>query len=112
MFTESQRQSVVEGPRPKAERKLNYVASAASFPGHENFKQKTNQDRYVIQKMQIREVECGLFCVMDGHGPQGHLVSGFLQRRLPGIFIRNLSKDFAGQRDSEHETLEGVGAAV
>lgn len=77
-------------------RQINYTAAGATFPGQENFKKKTNQDQFLIHKMTIRGVECGLFCVFDGHGPNGHKVSGFLQRRLPGKLIRIVPDDFVG----------------
>lgn len=50
-----------------------------------------NQDSYSVL---ISEGEFGLYCVYDGHGPQGHLVSELVRERLVNKFVdRKLSPE-------------------
>lgn len=99
-------------PEKHHNRQINYTAAGATFPGQENFKKKTNQDQFLIHKMTIRGVECGLFCIFDGHGPNGHKVSGFLQRRLPGRLIRAIPDHLTRSRNDCHQIVEGHRAAL
>lgn len=43
---------------------------------------KTNQDNYIIEKEVAGIPGCQLYAVMDGHGGNGHLVSGFIKRTM------------------------------
>lgn len=51
---------------------------------------KTNQDSYFIQKDFAGLKGLWAFGVMDGHGIQGHLVSGYVKTQLPLIVAKML----------------------
>lgn len=50
---------------------------------------KTNQDRMFMQT--DPKTNSVILCVMDGHGEVGHLVSSFIQTKLPKILLNNTS---------------------
>lgn len=54
---------------------------------------KINQDQYVIHPRFLNESDKYFFGVLDGHGMNGHLVSGFLKENLPKI-IENYYSQF------------------
>ena len=57
---------------------------------------KANQDSYLIQPTGMGNMKGkGLFGVFDGHGPKGHLCSGFVKEKVRapgsvGLSLRHL----------------------
>lgn len=89
--------------RREDSRRVRYSAGGAVFQGQENQVSKTNQDQFLIRKMKVGEVECGLFCIFDGHGPHGHRVSSFMSKRFPGGMKRACRSDAGRGRDEQDE---------
>ena len=51
---------------------------------------KTNQDSYIIKHNLLGNPEYGFYCVCDGHGLHGHLVSSYVKKLLPSKFMFNI----------------------
>ncbi|GBF97866.1 phosphatase 2C [Raphidocelis subcapitata] len=62
------------------------MSRAGREPGYK----KTNQDNCFAFEKYISEDE-SLFGAMDGHGPQGHLVSSFVKQHLPILLVDHLT---------------------
>lgn len=66
-----------------------FKTRAGSLPGNVV---KTNQDSYIVQTNFLQSRDCALYAVCDGHGVNGHLVSGFVKDTLPSRdFLRLFS---------------------
>uniref|UniRef100_A0A7R9YVZ8 PPM-type phosphatase domain-containing protein n=1 Tax=Chlamydomonas euryale TaxID=1486919 RepID=A0A7R9YVZ8_9CHLO len=74
------------------------MSRAGKEPG---FK-KTNQDNCFAFEKYILEGQ-SLFGAMDGHGPHGHLVSGYVKQHLPMILVNRLT--------TEKDDMQAISAA-
>mmetsp|Transcript_37659 Transcript_37659/g.83858 ORF Transcript_37659/g.83858 Transcript_37659/m.83858 type:complete len:441 (+) Transcript_37659:163-1485(+) len=63
-----------------------------SRAGREPGFKKTNQDNCFAFEKYITEDQ-SLFGAMDGHGPHGHLVSGYVKQHLPIILVNHLTTE-------------------
>lgn len=72
--------------------KLRLNVACMSRAGREPGYKKTNQDNCFAFEKYITEDQ-SLFGAMDGHGPHGHLVSGYLKQHLPIILVNHLTSD-------------------
>mmetsp|Transcript_2397 Transcript_2397/g.8829 ORF Transcript_2397/g.8829 Transcript_2397/m.8829 type:complete len:429 (+) Transcript_2397:148-1434(+) len=61
-----------------------YISKAGQEPGYK----KTNQDNCCVRRV-FRTKGEALFGCFDGHGPNGHHVSGFIKERLPLELLRH-----------------------
>lgn len=52
-------------------------------PGNPNW---INQDNFIAQEGRVGNTDEAMFCVLDGHGQQGHLVSTQCRERLPQLY--------------------------
>lgn len=77
----------------------SFVAYGLVRGGQSNGTQKTCQDEFLIRKMRVGQLECSLFAIIDGHGPDGHFVAQYVKQLLPGELIRCFSKH---ARRSQH----------
>lgn len=70
---------------------LRLNVACMSRAGREPGFKKTNQDNCFAFEKYITEDQ-SLFGAMDGHGPHGHLVSGYIKQHLPIILVNHLSQ--------------------
>lgn len=75
--------------------KLRKVASLSQPGKNEDGMTKTNQDSYLVMEKINNSEYFNLFSVMDGHGPNGHLVSQFITK-----YVHN--------KLSNHKKLRGL----
>lgn len=73
-------------------RPLRIMVACMSRAGREPGFKKTNQDNCFAFEKYITEDQ-SLFGAMDGHGPHGHLVSGYVKQHLPIILVNHLTTD-------------------
>ena len=52
-------------------------------------KRKINQDSYFILPKFHKIKDFNIFCIMDGHGPDGHFVSSFISKYFSYFFKKN-----------------------
>eukprot|EP00798_Chlamydomonas_sp_ICE-L_P012362 gene12362-15543_t len=71
---------------------LALSVACMSRAGREPGFKKTNQDNCFAFEKYISE-EQSLFGAMDGHGPHGHLVSGYVKQHLPIILVNHLTAE-------------------
>lgn len=71
-------------------RPLRIMVACMSRAGREPGFKKTNQDNCFAFEKYITEDQ-SLFGAMDGHGPHGHLVSGYVKQHLPIILVNHLT---------------------
>ncbi|MEW5299905.1 MAG: hypothetical protein WDW36_002875 [Sanguina aurantia] len=84
---------VVHGVLEEPEKRTIRVSVACmSRAGREPGFKKTNQDNCFAFEKYITEDQ-SLFGAMDGHGPHGHLVSGYVKQHLPIILVNHLTSD-------------------
>lgn len=57
-----------------------FKSKAGAMPGNVT---KTNQDVYIAIPSMFGSKEKSFFSVCDGHGVNGHFVSGFIKQNLP-----------------------------
>lgn len=50
---------------------------------------KINQDSYFILRKHNQIKDFNIFCIMDGHGPDGHFVSSFISKYFSFFFRKN-----------------------
>lgn len=91
-------------PTP-ARRAINLEVACMSRAGREPGYKKTNQDNCFAFEKYISEDE-SLFGAMDGHGPQGHLVSAFVKQHLPILLVDHLTSGSTAQRALSEGFLE------
>ncbi|KAF6264742.1 phosphatase 2C-like domain-containing protein [Scenedesmus sp. NREL 46B-D3] len=80
-------------PQPqqaKKQRPIDVQVVCMSRAGREPGYKKTNQDNCFAFEKYITE-EQAMFGAMDGHGPHGHLVSGFVKQHLPILLVQHLT---------------------
>ncbi len=84
-------------PPPAALHMEELVHSAASLSraGYNHRARKVNQDS-CFAYIEYLGPHQALFCVMDGHGPHGHLVSDFVRQRLPAYLANHMQVGGAG----------------
>lgn len=78
---------------------LKLQVACMSRAGKEPGFKKTNQDNCFAFEKYITEDQC-LFGAMDGHGPHGHLVSGFVKQHLPIILVNHLTSEGKSVEDA------------
>uniref|UniRef100_A0A7S0YI47 PPM-type phosphatase domain-containing protein n=1 Tax=Polytomella parva TaxID=51329 RepID=A0A7S0YI47_9CHLO len=82
------------GPQAQDEdqekRTVRVNVACMSRAGREPGYKKTNQDNCFAFEKYITEDQ-SLFGAMDGHGPHGHLVSGYVKQHLPIILVNYLT---------------------
>ena len=71
---------------------LKLQVACMSRAGKEPGFKKTNQDNCFAFEKYITEDQ-SLFGAMDGHGPHGHLVSGYVKQHLPIILVNHLTSE-------------------
>ncbi|WIA16852.1 hypothetical protein OEZ85_013785 [Tetradesmus obliquus] len=74
----------------KKQRPIDVQVACMSRAGREPGYKKTNQDNCFAFEKYITE-EQSMFGAMDGHGPHGHLVSGFVKQHLPILLVQHLT---------------------
>lgn len=62
--------------------RFSYRTKKGSIPSNPN---KVNQDSFIIAPNLGDKTYQHFFGICDGHGPLGHLVSGFVKSTLPSI---------------------------
>lgn len=72
------------------QRSILVNVACMSRAGREPGFKKTNQDNVFAFEKYITEDQ-SLFGAMDGHGPNGHLVSGYVKQHLPIILVNHLT---------------------
>ncbi|GLI69998.1 hypothetical protein VaNZ11_014732 [Volvox africanus] len=77
-------------PEEQERRTLRVNVACMSRAGREPGFKKTNQDNCFAFEKYITEDQ-SLFGAMDGHGPHGHLVSGYVKQHLPIILVNHLT---------------------
>jgi serine/threonine protein phosphatase PrpC len=82
-----------------AETQLKLQVACMSRAGKEPGFKKTNQDNCFAFEKYITEDQ-SLFGAMDGHGPHGHLVSGYLKQHLPIILVNHLTNESKSVEDA------------
>lgn len=87
MVTDNKPAEEVDG-RPPMRLQVACMSRAGKEPG---FK-KTNQDNCFAFEKYIT-TDQSLFGAMDGHGPHGHLVSGYVKQHLPIILVNHLTSE-------------------
>ncbi|KAF8065728.1 NHX8 [Scenedesmus sp. PABB004] len=78
------------GAAPGAARPVEVAVACVSVAGREPGYRKTNQDNCFAYERFVTHQQA-LFCALDGHGPHGHLVSGFVKQHLPGLLVAALT---------------------
>ncbi|KAI7839798.1 hypothetical protein COHA_006597 [Chlorella ohadii] len=73
---------------------LIHSVASLSRAGKEPTHRKTNQDSCCAFSQYCRPTQA-LLAALDGHGPQGHVVSGFLKDRLPQALAEALGEGAA-----------------
>ncbi|KAI8472686.1 MAG: phosphatase 2C-like domain-containing protein [Monoraphidium minutum] len=73
------------GAPPRMRMSVACMSRAGREPGYK----KTNQDSCFAFEKYITEDQA-LFGAMDGHGPNGHLVSAFVKQHLPLLLVDHL----------------------
>ncbi|KAJ9520745.1 hypothetical protein QJQ45_007617 [Haematococcus lacustris] len=73
-------------------RTIRVNVACMSRAGREPGFKKTNQDNCFAFEKYITEDQ-SLFGAMDGHGPHGHLVSGYVKQHLPIIMVNHLTTE-------------------
>lgn len=71
---------------------LRLQVASMSRAGKEPGFKKTNQDNCFAFEKYITEDQ-SLFGALDGHGPHGHLVSGYVKQHLPIILVNHLTSE-------------------
>ncbi|KAG1676518.1 hypothetical protein FOA52_000061 [Chlamydomonas sp. UWO 241] len=71
---------------------LRVSVACMSRAGKEPGFKKTNQDNCFAFEKYIFEGQ-SLFGALDGHGPHGHLVSGYVKQHLPMILVNRLTTE-------------------
>ena len=61
-----------------------FKTRAGSLPGNIV---KTNQDSYIMHNNFCQMKESAFYAICDGHGVNGHLVSGFVKEMLPSLYF-------------------------
>eukprot|EP00951_Prasinocladus_malaysianus_P009300 scaffold67823_cov48-Prasinocladus_malaysianus.AAC.1 len=74
------------------ERPVDVEVVCISRAGQDPGLQKTNQDNCFAYDFYLRGDQC-LFSALDGHGPNGHMVSGFVKQNLPELLVHHLQND-------------------
>lgn len=71
--------------------RFSYRTKKGSVPSNPN---KVNQDSYIISPNIQNKTYQHFFGICDGHGPLGHLVSGYVKNTLPSSVLasKNLQK--------------------
>lgn len=77
-------------PAPGGALRIN--VACMSRAGKEPGFKKTNQDNCFAFEKYITEDQ-SLFGALDGHGPHGHLVSGYVKQHLPIILVNHLTTE-------------------
>ena len=67
--------------------------ASVSLTGCDHAGVRTNQDAFAGDACCGGDPERGLFCVFDGHGPNGHLVAADLASGLPTVVAAQLGTD-------------------
>ena len=67
--------------------------ASVSLTGCDHAGVRTNQDAFAGDACFGGDPERGLFCVFDGHGPNGHLVAADLASGLPSVVAAQLGTD-------------------
>ena len=67
--------------------------ASVSLTGCDHAGVRTNQDAFAGDACFGGDPERGLFCVFDGHGPNGHLVAADLASGLPTVVAAQLGTD-------------------
>lgn len=73
------------GPGAQVQVQVACMSRAGLEPGYK----KTNQDNCFAFEKFITEQQA-LFGAMDGHGPNGHFVSGFVKKQLPMLLVSQM----------------------
>lgn len=84
--------------QPSVRVQVACMSRAGCEPGYK----KTNQDNCFAFEKYITEDQA-LFGAMDGHGPNGHFVSGFVKKQLPMLLVNHLSS--LGVQDALHSAF-------
>lgn len=62
------------------------LSSIITRPGMCNYKEKINQDSYLI-KEKIFEENFNIYGIFDGHGDEGHLISNYISKFISNYYI-------------------------
>ncbi|KAF5836988.1 phosphatase 2C-like domain-containing protein [Dunaliella salina] len=73
-------------------RRIMLNVACMSRAGREPGFKKTNQDNCFAFEKYITEDQ-SLFGALDGHGPNGHLVSGYVKQHLPIILVNHMTTE-------------------
>lgn len=73
-------------------RPVRVSVACVSRAGREPGFKKTNQDNCFAFEKYCSDDQ-SLFGAMDGHGPHGHLVSGYVKQHLPIMLVNHLSQE-------------------
>ena len=69
-------------------RVLNVAFQSQAGKGEDGFT-KVNQDSFLVLQNEYNLKDFNIFCVMDGHGVNGHLVSRFTTKYFSSFFKKN-----------------------
>ena len=68
---------------------------------------KVNQDSFLVLQSEYNLKDFNIFCVMDGHGNNGHLVSRYLMKYI-NLFFKNNKKMNASNQNEDSIYLSGT----
>eukprot|EP00740_Mantoniella_antarctica_P015540 CAMPEP_0181377034 /NCGR_PEP_ID=MMETSP1106-20121128/17660_1 /TAXON_ID=81844 /ORGANISM="Mantoniella antarctica, Strain SL-175" /LENGTH=255 /DNA_ID=CAMNT_0023495699 /DNA_START=168 /DNA_END=932 /DNA_ORIENTATION=+ len=77
------------------------LIACATRAGKEPGYRKTNQDSYAVHE-KFASTTGSFFAVFDGHGPNGHLVSGLAKERVPALLLATKAHRDALRSDPAH----------
>eukprot|EP00775_Hariotina_reticulata_P001400 gene1400-1743_t len=80
------------GATPIGSRPVDVQVACLSRAGREPGYKKTNQDNCFAFEKYLGD-DKSLFAALDGHGPNGHLVSGYVKQNLPILLASHLTSN-------------------
>ena len=81
--------------------RVKNIASQSQAGKNEDGFTKVNQDSFFVLQNEYNLKDFNIFCVMDGHGVNGHLVSRFTTKYFTSFFKKN--KKMNNSSNSEDE---------
>ena len=83
-----------------SEGRVKNVGSYSQAGKSEDGFTKVNQDSFLILQAEYNLKDFNIFCVMDGHGANGHLVSRYLMKYI-NLFFKNNKKMNSSNSDED-----------
>eukprot|EP00887_Chlorella_sp_A99_P000493 scaffold17.g493.t1 len=104
-------QLLAQGESGAAVPSLFHSVATLSRAGRDGNARKTNQDSCFAYE-QFMAPGQALFAALDGHGPNGHLVSAFLKQRMPVALCEKLAQEEQEQQQEQQQPPQQQGQAA